>query len=45
MKLGVVFGGQSYEHEVSIISAIALRKALKNEDVVFIFCDKDRRFF
>ena len=45
MKLGVVFGGQSYEHEVSIISAIALRKALKNEDVAFIFCDKDRRFF
>ena len=45
MKLGVVFGGQSYEHEVSIISAIALQKALKSEDIAFIFCDGDRKFY
>ena len=45
MKFGIVFGGQSYEHEVSIISAIAVRKALKVDDIAFIFCDADRRFF
>ncbi|MBQ7270102.1 MAG: D-alanine--D-alanine ligase [Campylobacter sp.] len=45
MRLGVVFGGQSYEHEVSIISAIALSKVFKSEDVAYIFCDKDRKFY
>ena len=45
MKLGIVFGGQSYEHEVSIISAIALKKVLNNENLSFIFCDEDRKFY
>ncbi|MDA3052559.1 D-alanine--D-alanine ligase [Campylobacter sp. JMF_01 NE2] len=45
MKYGIVFGGQSYEHEISIISAIAVKDALKGESLAFVFCDKDRRFF
>lgn len=44
MNLGVVFGGQSYEHEVSIVSAISLKNAIK-KPLVFIFCDKDRDFY
>lgn len=44
MKFGLVFGGVSYEHEVSIISAIAVKKVLKNINA-FIFCDKDRNFY
>jgi len=42
--LGVIFGGSSYEHEISIVSAIALKKALKQK-LVFIFCDSARAFY
>ncbi len=44
MKFAVLFGGVSYEHEISIVSAIALKKVLKSE-IVYIFCDKDREFY
>ena len=39
MKFAMIFGAKSYEHEISIVSAIALKKILKNEPL-FIFCDK-----
>lgn len=29
MKFGIIFGGQSYEHEISIVSAISLKKSNK----------------
>ena len=45
MKFGIVFGAQSYEHEVSIISAIAVKNALKGWDLEFVFCDKNRKFY
>ena len=45
MKFGIVFGGQSYEHEVSIISAIAVKNALKGQSLEFIFCDRQRKFY
>ena len=44
MKYGVIFGGNSYEHEISIISAIVLKKVFRG-DMDFIFCDEKRRFF
>lgn len=44
MNLGIIFGGSSYEHEISIISAIALKQVLK-EELKFIFCDMDRNFY
>lgn len=44
MTVAIVFGGQSYEHEISIVSAIALKKVL-NASLVYIFCDKDREFY
>lgn len=44
MKLAVIFGGVSYEHEISIVSAIALKNVLKME-LNFIFCDKFRNFY
>ena len=44
MKLGIVFGGQSYEHEISIVSAIAMKDILK-EELVYIFCDQNRDFY
>lgn len=44
MKIAVIFGGYSYEHEISIVSAISMKKVLKN-DLVYIFLDKNREFY
>jgi len=38
MNYGIVFGGASWEHEISIVSAIAIKKALK-ANLKFIFVD------
>ena len=45
MKLTILFGGASFEHEISIVSAITLKEKLKNFDLNFIFCDSDHTFY
>lgn len=47
LKIGVIFGGESVEHEVSVISAVQAMKALdKNKyDVVPIYISKDREWY
>ena len=45
MKIAIVFGGSSYEHEISIVSAITMKKVLKNSELSFIFVDKNRDFY
>ncbi|MEA3513690.1 MAG: D-alanine--D-alanine ligase [Campylobacterota bacterium] len=44
MKIAIIFGSQSYEHEISIVSAIAMKKVLKDE-LIYIFIDKNREFY
>jgi len=44
MRYALLFGGVSFEHEISIVSAITVKDRL-NEDKTFIFCDKDREFY
>lgn len=44
MNFIVIFGGESYEHEISIVSAITLKKELKNI-AYFIFIDADNEMF
>jgi D-alanine-D-alanine ligase len=44
VKIGIVFGSKSYEHEISIVSAIAMKDVLKDE-LVYIFCDQNREFY
>ena len=44
MKIGIVFGGKSYEHEISIVSAIAMKDVLK-EELIYIFCDQNRDLY
>ncbi len=44
MKLGIVFGGVSFEHEISIVSAIALKDVI-NEELIYIFLDQNRDFY
>jgi len=45
MNIAILFGGSSFEHEISIVSAITLKKVLKNTNLEFIFCSIDREFF
>jgi len=44
MKLGIIFGGNSYEHEISIVSAISLKKVIPSLSV-FIFMDNQHNFY
>lgn len=44
MKIAIVFGGLSYEHEISIVSSIAMKNVLRNE-LVYIFIDKNRDLY
>jgi len=44
MKIAVLFGAKSFEHEISVVSAIALKKVIKSE-LVYIFCDYNRDFY
>jgi hypothetical protein len=41
---GIIFGGNSFEHEISIVSAIALKSVLR-DDLRFVFCDLERKFY
>ena len=45
MKIAILFGGSSFEHEISIVSAITMKKVLKKSELVYIFVDKDRDFY
>lgn len=44
MKIAIVFGGMSYEHEISIVSSIAMKDVLKNE-LIYIFLNENREFY
>ena len=45
MKLTILFGGASFEHEISIVSAITLKEKLSDFDLSFIFCDSEHFFY
>jgi len=45
LKLAILFGGASFEHEISIVSAITIKEKLKAFDLSFIFCDQDHTFY
>ena len=45
MNLAILFGGASYEHEISIVSAITLKEKLSAFDLNFIFLDQDHTFY
>ena len=45
MKLTILFGGASFEHEISIVSAITVKEKLSNFDLSFVFCDQDHTFY
>lgn len=45
MKLTILFGGASFEHEISIVSAITLKEKLANFELSFIFCESEHAFY
>ena len=45
MNLTILFGGASFEHEISIVSAITLKDKLSQFTLKFIFCDVDHSFY
>lgn len=45
MKFSILFGGVSWEHEISIVSAISLKKVLGENIGEFIFVDSAHHFY
>jgi len=45
MSITVLFGGSSHEHEISIVSAITMKKVLKSSSLQFVFVDAHRDFY
>jgi len=45
LKLTILFGGASFEHEISIVSAITVKEKLSAFDLSFVFCDADHTFY
>lgn len=44
MNIAIVFGSKSFEHEISIISSIAMKKVL-NHKLTYIFIDNNRELY
>jgi D-alanine-D-alanine ligase len=45
MSIAILFGGSSYEHEISIVSAITMQKVFKKTPLVNIFVTSNREFY
>ena len=45
MNIAILFGGSSYEHEISIVSAITMKKVLKKSILTYIFVSPEREFY
>ncbi|MBN2767714.1 MAG: D-alanine--D-alanine ligase [Campylobacterales bacterium] len=45
MSIAILFGGSSYEHEISIVSAITMQKVFKKTPLVNIFVSSNREFY
>jgi len=45
MNIAILFGGSSFEHEISIVSAITMKKVLKKSTLTYIFVSQDREFY
>ena len=45
MNLTILFGASSFEHEISIVSAITMKKVLSAHNPKFIFVSAEREFY
>lgn len=44
MKIAILFGGLSFEHEISIVSSIAMKDVLKDE-LIYFYIDAKRDIY
>jgi D-alanine-D-alanine ligase len=45
LKATLLFGGKSFEHEISIVSSITVMSKLTSFDLNFVFCDDNHEFY
>lgn len=45
MKIALFFGGNSTEHEISILSALQVVKYFKEDEVILVYVSKDNHFY
>jgi len=45
MTFAIIFGGNSFEHEISIVSAITLKDKIKKHSLIFIYIDQFRDMY
>ncbi|WP_456479945.1 D-alanine--D-alanine ligase [Nautilia sp.] len=45
MTFALIFGGNSFEHEISIVSAITLKEKIKKHNLIFIYIDQFRDIY
>lgn len=45
MNITILFGGSSFEHEISIVSAITMKKVFKKSTLTYIFVSPEREFY
>jgi len=45
MNIAILFGASSFEHEISIVSAITMKKVLKKSTLTYIFVSPSREFY
>jgi len=45
MNLALIFGGNSFEHEISIVSAVTLKDKITKHDLDFIYVDENRDLY
>lgn len=45
MKIALLYGGSSTEHEISVLSALQLVKYFKEDEVILVYVSKENRFY
>ena len=45
MKIALIYGGSSTEHEISILSALQMIKYFKEDEVILVYTSKENRFY
>ena len=45
MKIGIIFGGRSYEHEISVITAVQASAVLKDHHFIYPIYAKEGKFY
>ena len=45
MKIALLYGGNSIEHEISILSTLQLMKYFKEDEIILVYMSKNNQFY